>query len=106
VIGLLTLVTSAIAAFEPLPMKLLVDNALHGQPLGPGAHRTLDWLVHPTPTVLVAVAAGATLAFYAISSLLSGAMTWTWSVSGQAMVNELSGDLFQRLQRQSLLVHA
>ena len=105
-IGMLTLLSSASAALQPWPMKLLVDYALEGQEL-PGGVASLLAAVHlqPTPWLLVILAAVASLIDFAMGSALNVALCLSWNVGGQRMVYELAADLFARLQRLSLRFH-
>lgn len=100
---LLTLLSSAAAALQPWPMKLLVDFALSDSE-AQGVFATTSW--HPTPTMLVVLAAVASLAVFALTSLLNVALSLSWNAGGQRMVYDLAGDLFARLQRLSLLFHS
>jgi len=103
----LTVLSASVAALQPLPMKLLVDNALGGHPLTGPAREVTGWLASsPSPAGLVALAAAASALLFALDSALDMAMSWAWSVAGQRMVNRLASDLFSRLQRLSLLFHA
>ena len=103
---LLTLTSSAAAALQPWPMKLLVDYAL-GDAAAPEAIVGLLEIVglEATPRALVVLAALASVALFGVTSALSVALSLCWSISGQRMVYELAGDLFARLQRLSLLFH-
>jgi ATP-binding cassette subfamily B protein/subfamily B ATP-binding cassette protein MsbA len=103
----LNALTAAVAALQPWPMKLLVDYALgHGtHPAHPGT------LLHQltqgtTPSGLVIIAAGATLALFAVNSVLSTGLAWNWAVAGRRMVYDVAADLFRQLQRLSLLFHS
>ncbi len=99
----LTLLSSATAALQPWPMKLLVDFALVGAESQP-AYEILGWKT--TPALLVALAAIASLGVFAVNSLLNVALGLSWNVGGQRMVYALAGDLFARLQRLSMLFHS
>jgi len=108
IILLLTLLTSAVAALQPWPMKILVDHALRGDPLPQFLRDRLaqSHLLGVEPTSLLLVAAFSSLLLFAINSLLDTGLNWGWAVAGQRMVYELAGALFARLQRLSLLYHA
>jgi ATP-binding cassette subfamily B protein len=103
----LTVVMSATSALQPWPMKILVDHALQHQPAP-------EWLAHVLRAVgvatdgpsLIVAAAAASVLVYAVSAILSLALTWAWAVAGQRMVYALSTDLFHRLQRLSLRYHS
>lgn len=96
----LTACASLLASLEPLPLKILVDHAIGGRALPAWAGQLSDrWL-------LVALAAAASVVFFAISIAIDAALTWIWSVIGQRMVVDVSGEVFARLQRLSLRYHA
>ena len=103
---LLTLASSAAASLQPWPMKVLIDYAVQGtEVFGPLATFLTKVGLQPTPTVLVVVAAIASLIVFALSSLLNVALSLSWNVGGQRMVYDLAGDLFAKLQRLSLIFH-
>jgi len=96
----LTACASLLVSLEPLPLKILVDHAIGGRPLPPWAPDVSDrWL-------LVGLAALGAVLFFAVSSAVDAGLTWIWSVIGQRMVVDVSGDVFARLQRLSLRYHA
>src|SRR6185503_15028882 len=98
---------TASSALEPWPMKLLVDHALGDGRMPESLEQFVEGVgLRPTPTVLVALAALASITLFVINSLLGVAMGLSWSMSGQRMVYALAGDLFARLQRLSLLFHS
>jgi ATP-binding cassette subfamily B protein/subfamily B ATP-binding cassette protein MsbA len=99
----LTLAASALAALEPWPIKLLIDHAVAGQPLPP---RLAALLGGGNAAALIAVAAVASLALFAVGAVLNIAINWLWAVAGQRMVFDLSTELFHKLQRLSLGYHA
>ena len=103
---LLTLVSSATTSLQPWPMKFLIDYAVQGtEVFGPLATLLGKFGLQPTPTVLVVVAAIASLIVFALNSVLNVALSLSWNVGGQRMVYDLAGDLFAKLQRLSLLFH-
>ena len=103
----LTAMSSATAALQPWPMKLLVDYALSDASSPQPIASSLEAVgLTPSPTVLVVLAAVASLALFALTSLLSVALSLSWNMAGQRMVYGLAGDLFARLQRLSLLFHS
>jgi len=92
---------------KPWPLKIVIDNALGGKPLGFGP---LVWLMPGiqawSADRLVAVAVGALVVIY----LLSGALTVLYNAMaiwlGQRMVTDLRGRLYAHLQRLSLAYHS
>ncbi len=101
-IVLLTITSATIAALQPWPMKLLVD-----QVLGEGRGSTLAIAgMQLSPAALVLAAAGAGFFLFAVDSALNVALGLSWTLGGQRMVYDLAADLFARLQRMSLLFHS
>jgi ATP-binding cassette subfamily B protein/subfamily B ATP-binding cassette protein MsbA len=99
--------TSAVTALQPWPIKLLVDCALGGEPLPPRLSAMLGgFSLGSTPGALVVVAAFSSLGLFALSSALDAGLTLAWSATGQGLVYDLAADLFDRLQRLSLLFHS
>jgi ATP-binding cassette subfamily B protein/subfamily B ATP-binding cassette protein MsbA len=102
----LTAVTSAGAAVQPWPIKLLVDYGLSGMPLPDSLEEILHALrLGLTPTILIVVAALSSLGLFVLTSALDMVLSWTWTAAGQRMVFDLAGDLFHRLQRLSFVYH-
>jgi ATP-binding cassette subfamily B protein/subfamily B ATP-binding cassette protein MsbA len=83
---------------KPWPLKVVVDNVL--------GHAPFAWLAGWSAEALLLAACATTVAVQAAVGLLS---VWSNYVSigvGQAMVNDIRGDLYGHLQRQSLLFHS
>jgi len=106
VILALTAIASGVAALEPWPLKLLIDHALGGQPLPPRLAALLGAASAGRAATIIAFAAVASLALFAVGAAFNIAISWLWAVAGQRMVFDLSTDLFHRLQRLSLGYHA
>jgi ATP-binding cassette subfamily B protein/subfamily B ATP-binding cassette protein MsbA len=107
VIALLTLLSSALAALQPWPVKLLVDHVLGSATLPTPLQvlfRTLGW--NPTQSTLLLVIVLAGLVLFALNSVVEIVVTRGWTARGRRMVSDLSEDLFARLQRRSPLHHA
>jgi ATP-binding cassette, subfamily B, bacterial len=106
IIGL-TIASAALAALQPLPLKLLLDTALDGGPIPGWLASTLDAIsLDPTATTLVLISAALTLCIYAVNSAVEMSLTWAWAAAGERLVYALASDLFHRLQRLSLLFHS
>src|SRR5258706_645061 len=104
---ILTLAASLLAALQPWPMKLLVDQVLGHQPMPTwlqGAMKALG--LQPTPSVVLGLVALGGLVLFALSSALEIGLTWLWTMAGRRMVYDLTEDLFARLQRRSLPFHS
>jgi len=100
----LTFFTSALAALQPWPMKILVDYALGHAALPEGLRRL--WRgSDPSSQTLLYLAGIAGVATFAAISGLDMALTWVWTIVGQRLVFRLTTDLFHRLQRLSLAFH-
>jgi ATP-binding cassette subfamily B protein/subfamily B ATP-binding cassette protein MsbA len=107
VIGLLTLLSSALAALQPWPMKLLVDHVLDSAP-APAALQSVVRALHlsPTPLGLLVIIVLAGLVLFALNCVIELLVTRGWTARGRRMVFDVAEDLFARLQRRSLLFHA
>jgi ATP-binding cassette subfamily B protein len=106
-IMVLTVAASALLALHPWPMKLLVDNVLHKDPL-PGWLQAIFKVVafSPTRSSLLAILALAGLVLFVLSAALEIGLTWSWTIAGRRMVYDLAEELFARLQRRSLPFHS
>ncbi len=96
----LALLAACVTALMPWPIKLLVDYALVEQP-----SLVSDNSIFTNPAVLIAIAALASVLFFALSSAISVASSWLWSKIGQQMVIDLSMIMFNKLQRLSKIFH-
>jgi ATP-binding cassette subfamily B protein/subfamily B ATP-binding cassette protein MsbA len=103
---ILTVVVSGIAAISPLPMKLLVDYGLieGGYPISQDVPHIIDQI--NTPTVLILAAALSSIVIFGMSSAVNFFLTMKWTSTGQQMVADLSSEMFDHLQRLSLLYHS
>lgn len=94
------------AAAQPWPLKLLVDNAIGGEPIPDRLQSLLEAIgVQPTPSTIVVVAGVASLVIVVLNSALNVMIQWGWTVAGQRMVYDLASDMFDKLQRLSLSFH-
>lgn len=107
VILLLTASAAAVAAIQPLPMKLLVDYGLGSDPVPPSLQSFLSALsLESSPLTLVIIAGLAGIAIFAINAALEAGLVTAWSSAGQRMVYTLGGAVFARLQRLSMRFHS
>ncbi len=103
----LTVVSSALAALQPWPLKLLADQVLGKIPAPAVLNHILElFALEPTRTALLWIAVLGGLALFLLNSTLEVVLTQFWTYAGRRMVNDLAADLFARLQRRSLLFHA
>jgi ATP-binding cassette, subfamily B, bacterial len=103
---LLALLPAAMVALEPLSLKLVVDNALGGEPLTGWPAQVFDALGIPDdPRAIVIVAAlfavATTLANYLLTDGVALYSEWV----GVRMIRQAACDVFDRLQRRSLRYH-
>ena len=91
--------------FNPWPLKLIVDNVLAGQPLPPG----LVWLAAlpgaGSPRGLLAWLAAATVLLFLARRIVVILQTYLQAGAGSRMVYHLATDVFDHLQRRSVLFH-
>lgn len=103
---LLTGLSAIAGALLPLPMKLLVDQALSASSLpAPIAWFFAQLAIEPTARVLVVTAAIATIVLYLVNSSLFLALGLSWARCGLRMVYDLASDLFSHLARLSPRFH-
>ena len=105
VIFVLTVLASGLAALQPWPIKLILDNVLEKKPLPQGL-ATLMGQLNMDPGGLLRACIGGGLLLFLISSCLDAWITLAWTTTGGRLVNDLSCGLFARLQRRSLLFHS
>src|SRR5688500_9250590 len=83
-IAALTVVASVLAALEPIPLKLLTDNAIGGEDIPSALRRLIG--DDPSPRTIVIVAAVATLLLAATMTAIHALLTWLWDAAGKRMV--------------------
>ena len=94
----LTLLQTALELAAPWPLKLVVDNALGGEPL----ERWLDPLGGLSALELTAVAATAIVALAAVSGVLAYGVTYLVGAAAERIGADLRCAAFGALQRRSL----
>src|SRR5260370_40805287 len=81
---ILTVAASILAALQPWPMKLLVDQVLGQKPLPPFLQNALGaFSINPTPSSLIGFAALGGLVLFALGSSLEIGLTWAWTIAGR-----------------------
>jgi ATP-binding cassette subfamily B protein len=107
IIGLFTLITPAITALQPWPIKILIDYALGDHTLPNSIQNLINhFSIGEINKFLIVVAAIFSFALFALNSFIDTVITFAWSSAGQRMVYKLSADLFHHLQRLSLAFHS
>jgi ATP-binding cassette subfamily B protein len=107
IIGLFTLITPAITALQPWPIKILIDYALGDHTLPNSIQNLINhFSIGEINKFLIVVAAIFSFALFALNSSIDMVITFAWSSAGQRMVYKLSADLFHHLQRLSLAFHS
>jgi ATP-binding cassette subfamily B protein len=95
-----------VAAFEllkPWPLQVVIDHVLAGKPVAADGW-IREWLSLPAATLLLLACGGIVLVHLGVGALTLWHNYTTIRV-GQAMVNDLRGDLYAHLQRLSLGYH-
>lgn len=104
-IGILTCAGVVVGLLAPWPLKLIIDNVLRDQPLP----RQVSWIENlPGASIaagLLAWLAGATVGLFLVQRLLVILKGYVQSGAGSRMTYALALDLFDALQRRSLLFH-
>jgi ATP-binding cassette, subfamily B, bacterial len=107
IISVLTVAASLLAAAQPWPMAIVVDQVLKKLPRPAAMEAVFHWLgLNPTPSGLLLIATFGGLVLFVLNSALDMALTTAWTLAGRRMVYQLAEDLFARLQRRSLLYHS
>jgi len=105
-IFLLTITSSALAALQPWPLKLLIDHALESHALPAWLNRFFQMVsLEPTSGVMLATAVLGGLLLFALTAALDAALAWIWTIIGRKIVYDVAEDLFARLQGRSLTFH-
>ncbi len=103
----LTGLASVVAAFQPWPLKLLIDSALQRRPLPlPLQQLLIATGLHANARTLVIAAAVSSIGLFLVNSAIGAALDWAWAVAGQRMSKQLATDLFRHYTSRSLLVHS
>ena len=106
-IAALTAITSAVAALQPWPMKVLVDYGINDLSPPSIVRVPLEAVgLSSSAVTMIVVAAALSIALFLLNSALTVGLSISWSMAGQRMVYDLAGDVFARLQRLSLLFHS
>jgi ATP-binding cassette, subfamily B, bacterial len=100
----LTALCSVIAVLKPWPLKILADVALGQNGQRDSISLLLGFAESPSPTVIIAVAAVASLAVAALNTATDAGLAWTWTILGQRLARRLSIDVFARLLHMPLNV--
>ena len=107
IITILTVVASLLAAAQPWPMAIVVDQVLKKLPRPPPMEAAFQWLgMNPSPSGLLLIAVLGGLVIFVLNSALEMGLTTAWTLAGRRMVYQLAEDLFARMQRRSLLYHS
>ncbi len=103
-VALLMIAASAAAAFQPWPLKILVDYALKRETI-PAPLRLIVAAVRlpETSAALIVFAATASFTLFLLNAAVDALLTLGWTMAGQRMVRDVSIDLFRGLLGRSLL---
>ncbi len=105
-ISALTVAAALLAAAQPWPLAIVVDQLLQKLPRPAAMEAAFQWLgFDPSPSGLLLAATLGGLALFVLNSVLEMGLTTAWTLAGRRMVYHLAGDLFSRMQRRSLLYH-
>jgi ATP-binding cassette subfamily B protein len=104
-IVLLMLVSVVLNAVRPWPMKLLVDHVLAGRPLPKNAAWISGLPGGVSPSSLLAWLVGFTIALFLASATVGIVQGYVQAGVGNRMTYSLGAQVFDHLQRLSLLFH-
>jgi len=100
------LLKTGMEVLKPLPMKILVDNVLNGQPLQGVTSRIVEILPGAASAEgLLTWSVAATILLFFLSWALGLASSYANIGFGQRMIYDLAEDLYRHLQRLSLGFH-
>jgi ATP-binding cassette, subfamily B, bacterial len=103
----MTVAASLLAAAQPWPMAIVVDQVLKKLPRPAAMVAAFQWLgIDPATSGLLLVAVLGGLAIFVLNSALEMGLTTLWTLAGRRMVYQLAEELFARLQRRSLIYHS
>src|SRR6266704_3253887 len=89
-VAVLTVAGSLLAALQPWPMKLLVDQVLGQKPMPGWLQGALSGLgVQTTPSLLLGLVALGGLLLFVLNSAMEIGLTWLWTRAGRRMVYDL-----------------
>jgi ATP-binding cassette subfamily B protein/subfamily B ATP-binding cassette protein MsbA len=91
--------TSLIEVAKPWPLKIVIDNVLHGAPLG------WRWTATLSSGDLLIASSLVLVVLYLVLGLLNVLNNYVSIAIGQRMVNDLRAQMFDNLQRLSLAFH-
>src|SRR5258708_6367752 len=84
---ILTIVSAALLALQPWPLKLLIDHVLLRMPVPEAQSKILAWFSlsdAPTSVLVFLVVAG--LVLFGLNSAVDAALSWVWTLSGRRLV--------------------
>ena len=107
VIVLVTVMWSFVAILVPFPLKVVVDQAIGGQPPSDPFGSLLATLPGGgEPMFLIAYATFASLVIFGANAALEATATVAWIRVGHRMVYDVARDVFAALQRRSITFHS
>ena len=87
--------TAVLAALAPLPLRVLIDNAIGGEPLGSNLAGFLGQVGLPTTGQGLGILAAVAFAILAMLLAVSGAVTgYLWAFLGNRLVESVTDDMF------------
>ncbi|OJF11349.1 ABC transporter transmembrane domain-containing protein, partial [Couchioplanes caeruleus] len=106
VLAVATALSATLAALQPLPLKLLVDNGLSGRPLtGPVGAAFAALGLDGSARSIVLVTAVLTGLIAMLATTVHAATAWLVETTGLRLTRAVTVEMFDRLQRQSSGFH-
>jgi ATP-binding cassette, subfamily B, bacterial len=103
----LTVLSSAVLALQPWPMKFIVDHLLSGSPLPSWLQAVFHQVsANPSTGLVLAVLVVTGLVLIGLNLAVESALAWIWTKAGRRMVYDVAEEVFARVQERSLLFHA
>jgi ATP-binding cassette subfamily B protein/subfamily B ATP-binding cassette protein MsbA len=103
----LTVLSSAVLALQPWPMKFIVDHLLGDSPLPSWLNALFRQVsARPSTGLILAVLVVTGLALIGLNLALETVLAWIWTKAGRRMVYDVAEDVFAQVQQRSLLFHS
>ncbi len=103
----LTILSSAVLALQPWPIKFIVDHLLLRDSPLPSWLQALFHQVsaQPSTPLILGCLVLAGLVLIGFNLALEAVLAWIWTKAGRRMVYDVAEDVFAQAQRRSLLFH-
>ena len=103
----LTVLSSAVLALQPWPMKFIVDHILGDAPWPAWLQALFDQVsARPSTGLILAVLVVTGLVLIGLNLALETVLAWLWTKAGRGLVYDVAEEVFAQVQQRSLLFHS